>query len=481
MDTLIGRHLELKELQSAIDSRRSEFVILYGRRRIGKTFLVRCFCQDNYSFHFVGAHKKNNRTQLNNFREQLLRYSKRKRIPELKNWHEAFVQLEQYLEKCTAKRKVLFFDEMPWMDTQKSDFVSELEYFWANWVQNRDDIVFIACGSATTWMKEKLEDNQGGLHNRITHRIYLRPFYLSECKQYLQANGFEWSDYQILQYYMVFGGVPYYMSLLQRNLSLVQNIDNLLFRRGGSLSDEFSELYNALFKRADRYIKIVQLLATKQEGFTKTDIINGTGYSGGGLTKMLNNLERCDFVVSYAQFGNKTKQTLYRLCDFYTLFYFRFIRDNRSRDEQYWQHHFADRSVATWEGFTFEQVCMRHLPQLKQGLGIAGIATEASSWRYIAKADEGSKGAQIDLVIARADQMIHLCEMKFAATVYSITKDYAERLNERRQLFMEQTGMTRGVVLTFVTPLGLKEGMHTSTVHSSLTNVDLFRELAIGI
>ena len=294
MDTLIGRHLELKELQSAIDSRRSEFVILYGRRRIGKTFLVRCFCQDNYSFHFVGAHKKNNRTQLNNFREQLLRYSKRKRIPELKNWHEAFVQLEQYLEKCTAKRKVLFFDEMPWMDTQKSDFVSELEYFWANWVQNRDDIVFIACGSATTWMKEKLEDNQGGLHNRITHRIYLRPFYLSECKQYLQANGFEWSDYQILQYYMVFGRVPYYMSLLQRNLSLVQNIDNLLFRRGGSLSDEFSELYNALFKRADRYIKIVQLLATKQEGFTKTDIINGTGYSGGGLTKMLNNLERCD-------------------------------------------------------------------------------------------------------------------------------------------------------------------------------------------
>ena len=475
MESLIGRQTELAELQRAMDSKRSEFVILYGRRRVGKTFLVRSFCKDTYSFHFVGAHKKPLLTQLANFREALQGFYPDADIPELQNWHEAFRQLANCLAQSKEPRKVVFFDEMPWIDTQKSDFVSELEYFWSSWVQNRDDIVFIACGSATTWMKEKLEDNQGGLHNRITHRIYLRPFYLSECKQYLQSNGFEWEDYQILQFYMIFGGVPYYMSLLRPQLSLVENVDALIFRRGGDLHDEFKELYNALFKRADKYIRIVQLLATKREGFTKTEISDETGYSGGGLTKILENLERCDFVVSYAQYGNKTKQTLYRLCDFYTLFYFRYVKDNRSKDEQYWLHHFQDRSVESWEGFTFEEVCLRHLPQIKRGLGISGMATEASSWRFVPKKDDKRKGAQVDLVISRADKMIHLCEMKFSAKTYAIQKDYAERLTARKLLFMEENDIERGVVLTFVTPYGLKEGMHTSLVHSSLTAKDLFQ------
>lgn len=476
MENLIGRTLEISELQNAMQSQRSELIVIYGRRRVGKTFLVRSFFNDNYTFHFVGAHGKKSQTQLQYFRETLQQYCK-KDIPQLNNWHEAFLQLQDYLEGTKDKRKVLFFDEMPWIDTQKSDFVSELEYFWANWVQNRDDIVFIACGSATAWMKEKLEDNKGGLHNRITHRIYLRPFYLSECKAYLRNNGFDWDNYQIMQLYMIFGGVPYYLSLLQRNLSLTENIDALLFRRGGTLSDEFSELYNALFKSADRYIAIVQLLSTKREGFTKAEIEAGTGYSGGGLTKMLDNLERCDFVLSYSQYGNKTKQTLYRLCDFYTLFYFRYIKDNRTRDEQYWQHHFQDRSVAAWEGYSFEELCLRHLPHIKHGLGISGIATEASAWRYIPQKGDDRKGAQVDLVISRVDKIIHLCEMKFAAGQYVITKDYAERLTARKQLFMEVNRISRGVVHTFVTPYGLKQGSNTSIVHSSLTSDELFVEL----
>ena len=477
MEHLIGRQSELNELQNAVDSKRSEFIILYGRRRVGKTFLVRSFCKDTYSFHFVGAHRKKMQDQLNYFRETLVRYQPGVEIPELLNWHDAFLHLASYLEQCKQARKVVFFDERPWMDTQKSDFVSELEYFWANWVQNRDDIVFIACGSATTWMKEKLEDNKGGLHNRITHRIYLRPFYLSECREYLHSNGFDWNEYQIMQYYMVFGGVPYYLSLLRPQLSLVENVDALIFCRGGALSDEFNELYNALFKKADKYIRIVQLLSTKREGFTKTDIEAQTGFSGGGLTKILDNLERCDFIVSYAQYGNKKKQTLYRLCDFYTLFYFRYVKDNNSKDEQYWLHHFQDRSVEIWEGFSFEELCLRHLPHIKHGLGISGMATEASSWRYVPKNDDERKGAQVDLVISRADKMIHLCEMKFSETPYVISKSYSDRLMERKQLFMTENGISRGVVLTFVSPYGLQEGKNTSMVHSSLTAKELFYPL----
>ena len=292
MDKLIGREYECSELKHALESDRSELIIMYGRRRVGKTFLVRRFFNDTYTFHYVGAHKQNKSIQLQYFRESLIRFSSDQLIPQLNNWHDAFLALERYLENCNDKRKVLFFDEMPWMDTQGSDFVDELEYFWATWVQNRDDIVFIACGSATSWMKDRLEDNQGGQHNRITHRIYLRPFYLSECRAYLKEHGFDWDDYQILQCYMIFGGVPYSLSLLRPYLSLPQNVDFLVFRRGGDLSDEFDELYNALFNKADRYLAIVKLLSTKREGFTRSEIEKGIGYGGGGLSKMLGNLER---------------------------------------------------------------------------------------------------------------------------------------------------------------------------------------------
>lgn len=474
MEKLVGRKNELQELEWAMHSDRSELIVLKGRRRIGKTFLVRSFFNDKYTFHFVGAHKKGKETQLANFRDALTRHSGSNDIPKLCSWHDAFTALSRYLENCTEERKVIFFDEMPWADTHGSDYVEELEYFWANWVQNRDDIVFIACGSATSWMKEKIEDNQGGLHNRITHRIYLRPFFLCECQEYLQNHGFDWDEYTIMQMYMIFGGVPYYLSLLRPYLSLPQNVDNLLFVTGGDLSDEFNELYSALFKNADKYVNIITFLYTKREGFTRQQIESATGYSGGGLTKMLNNLESCDFIVSYQQFGNKSKQTLFRLCDFFTLFYLKYMRDNRSKDEQYWQHHFMDRSVEAWEGFSFEQLCLRHLPQIKHGLGISGIATEASAWRYVPRQDSNEKGAQIDLIIKRVDKMIHLCEMKFSEHPYTITKDYEAKLKARRLLFMEAKGESRGVVLTMITPKGIKPGVHTSTIHSEITVRDLF-------
>lgn len=477
MEELIGRKKELQELDWAMRSSRSELIILKGRRRVGKTFLVRSFFNDKYTFHFVGAHKKSKSVQLSNFRDSLIRYSGNTDLPAFHNWHEAFGALSMYLENCLDERKVIFFDEMPWADTHGSDFVEEMEYFWANWVQNRDDIVFIACGSATSWMKDKMEDNQGGLHNRITHRIYLRPFYLSECREYLQNHGFDWDEYTIMQMYMIFGGVPYYLSLLRPYLSLPQNVDNLLFVTGGDLSDEFNELYNALFSKADRYVKIIEYLYTKREGFTRQQIESATGFSGGGLTKMLNNLESCDFIVSYQQYGNKNKQTLYRLCDFFTLFYLKYMRSNRSKDEQYWQHHFMDRSVESWEGFSFEQLCLRHLPQIKHGLGISGIATESSAWRYTPSQDSEEKGAQIDLVIKRVDKMIHLCEMKFSEHPYVITKDYEDKLKARRLLFMDATGESRGVVLTMITPNGLKQGMHSSVIHSEITIKDLFFDL----
>ena len=269
----------------------------------------------------------------------------------------------------------------------------------------------------------------------------------------------------------------YYLSLLRPYLSLPENVDALIFRRGGDLSNEFKELYNALFRSADRYIVIVKLLSTKRQGFLRGEIEKATGFSGGGLTKMLDNLERCDFIISYGQYGNKSRQTLYRLADFYTLFYLRYVENNQSRDEQYWQHHFSDRSVEAWEGFTFEEVCLRHLPHIKFGLGISGMATESSAWRFIPTQDDQRKGAQIDLVIKRADKIIHLVEMKFSESPFVITKDYEQRLRDRKNLFMEVNKLQRGPVHTFITPMGIARGIHASLVHSQLTAKDLFASL----
>jgi len=479
MDKLIGREREIRELDRVCQSKRSELVILYGRRRVGKTFLVRSYFQGIYDFHFVGAHNKKQATQLSNFRQSLVKYGYTD-APELKDWTQAFACLAELLEKSNSVRKIVFIDEMPWIDTQQSDFLSSFEYFWNGWVAERDDIVLIACGSATSWMKEKLEHNQGGLHNRKTCQIYLRPFTLHECREYLLNQGIDWDEYQITQCYMVMGGVPYYLSLLHSELSLTQNIDELFFRHNAELREEFNELYPALFRNSDRYVAIVRFLATNRQGFLRGEIEKATGFSGGSLTKVLQNLERCDFITTYNQFGCHSKLTRYRLCDFYTIFYLKYVADDHSHDEQYWSHHCNDRSVESWEGFTFEQICFSHLDQIKYGLGISGMATDASTWRYVAKKDESEeekhrRGTQVDLVIQRADKILHLCEMKFASSEYTITSDYAEKLRYRQSLFMSENKIKHGVVFTFVTPYGVAKGKYYNMLHSELTLKDLFR------
>ena len=321
-------------------------------------------------------------------------------------------------------------------------------------------------------MVDKLIDNRGGLHSRITRRIYLHSFTLRECQQYLNEAGFDLDEYQILQNYMVMGGVPYYLSLLEPTMSMQQNIDNLFFSHDAILGKEFDELYNALFTNTDRYLTIVKLLSKHRKGLTRKEIEKATGFSGGSLSRTLTNLEQCDFIMGYNQIGNKSKQTIYKLVDFYTYFYYRFVENNRSNDENYWMHHFQDHSVEAWEGFSFELICQLHSYQIKFALGISGIATEVASWRSMT--DEHSAGSQVDLVIKRVDKIVHLCEMKFCEKPFVISSDYATKLKNRKAVFCEKTGITRGVVNTFVTPYGVQKGKYQNIVHSEVTAKDLF-------
>lgn len=361
---------------------------------------------------------------------------------------------------------------MPWIDTQKSDFVAALENFWNGWAARRNDIVFIASGSATSWMVDNLIENQGGLHARITSSIYVRPFTLHETEAYLLRKHCKWDRYQILQCYMVFGGIPFYLSLINAKESLVQNVDRLFFAQGGIMRSEFDELYNALFSNADLYISVVKGLAAHHDGMSREEISKATGITGGTLTRVLTNLERCDFISRNQNFAHKVKDTIYRLVDFYTLFYYKFILPDVSGDEQWWSHHFESRQVSTWQGLTFEIVCLMHTDSIKRALGISGMATEVSSWRKAAT--DGQNGGQIDLVIKRADRIIHLCEMKFSKSQYRITEAYEQLLRQRLELFQSSTKTKYSLVITFVTTYGIADGLHHSLVHSEVTMEQLF-------
>lgn len=471
---LIARNDECNRIKACMESDQSEFITVCGRRRIGKTFLVDCFFDSTYDFSYVGGHNLTTKLQLRNFAKAINKYAKLGKAPVFENWYDAFDALEEYLESIGDNRKkTIFIDEMPWIDTQKSDFVSALENFWNGWACRRTDIVLIASGSATSWMADNIEENQGGLHGRITAKLYLQPFNLNETEEFLVARGFSWDKYQILQCYMLTGGVPYYLKMLNPKLSFGQNTDLLCFRETGDLRNEFSELYSALFNNADKYIEIVRLLFNKDQGLTKQEINRVMKMNQATIERYLRNLRLCSFISEGVRFGSKVP--VYRLVDFYSIFYFKFIEKQAIVDEDWWIHNMNGHSVLSWMGRTFEIICMQHYRQIKKALGIAGVATSVATWRY--KGDENNKGAQVDMTIERADRVIHLCEMKFYKDKFKLTDDYLRRLQERRATFIHTKRVRKAVVNTLVTTFGLSNPTYSSFVHSEITMEDLFLPL----
>lgn len=472
MDKLIGRKLEQAKLQACMESERSEFVVVYGRRRIGKTFLVRRFFKDNYAFSFVGKHEMGREQQLAEFAKELMRYSHSTFVPQLKNWTEAFDAVQRLLETYDIPgKKVVFFDEMPWMDTPKSDFVSALENFWNGWANMRDDIVLVACGSATSWMVDKLLHNQGGLFNRITQKLYLRPFKLSEMEQYLDEKHFGWNRYQIAQCYMILGGIPFYLTLLNPKLSLLSNIDELFFADAHAmLRTEYNELYSTLFKRPDNYLAVIRMLTERKEGFTRKEISEKTKLGGAALSKILSDLEQCDFIFSYARYGNAKNNAIYRIKDFYTLFYYKYVNGIDTKDSLRWTHLSSTPQVSSWQGFSFELLCLLHLDEIKKALGIDRILNDASAWR----SKQPEQNTQIDLVIERADHNINLCEMKFSSGMYAIDKGYEQKLRERMSIFLAETMTRCSTRITMVTTYGVLQNKHSGIVNDEVLLDDLF-------
>lgn len=476
MEIMVGRTAEKQILDEILESPASELVAIYGRRRVGKTFLVHSVFENEIVFEFTGSHNAPVKTQLENFSRELTKIAK-SRVPLAvpSNWGAAFAMLEAWLEPQIQKqKKVVFFDEFPWLDTPRSNFLSAFSYFWNNWAVKQKNLLVIICGSAASWMIKNVVHNKGGLHNRITQSIRLLPFNLAETEAYLKSRSVNLDRYQILQIYMTMGGIPFYLKNVRKGESAAQCIDRTCFTKDGTLRDEFNKLYGSLFDHAEHHMKIVKELSKKGKGLTRNEIIVACKLSSGGTTTtILNELEESGFITSYVPFEKATKDAIYKLTDAYSLFYLKYIENHKTNAANTWIRLSSTSSWKSWSGIAFETICLKHIEQIKKALGIAAVQTTESVWRYVP--GKGMPGAQIDLLIDRNDYSINICEMKYSDSEYTVTKTYAEELKRKRDVLRRETKTKKTVFITMVTTFGVLKNVHSiGNVDNQLTMDALF-------
>lgn len=459
--SIIEREAEIKILERLLHSGEPELLAIYGRRRVGKTFLIKTYYKEHLTFSCSGQYNGKTREQLTNFIEQLnVYFPKNKELLHAETWQFAFNRLRSCLENSRgSKKKVIFFDELPWLDSHKSGFLSSFSYFWNEFASQRKDLLVVICGSAASWIIEKVVNNKGGLHNRITQRIRLLPFTLQETEIYLQHRNIRLERYQLLQLYMIMGGVPAYLNAVERGKSVTQNIETICFSKDGALAGEFDNLYAALFNTPEKHIQVIQALAKKNTGLTRSGILKtGKLLTGGNITNVLNELVESGFIQLTLPYGKKEKDSLYRLSDPFSLFYYKFMHAQKLYDKGQWIGRQSTPGYLSWCGYAFENICFGHLDQVKKALQIGGVQSTASSWRQPGTSSEA--GAQIDLLLDRADQCINICEIKFSTQPFVIDKKYARELEQKLAAFRQNTRSRKTLFLTFITTYGLSDTIY---------------------
>ncbi len=481
MENIIGRKKEIKEIKDLYHSGKAEFVAIYGRRRIGKTFLVDEALKGKITFRHAGLSPVDEATEKNSLKNQLkhfylslqLQGMKKSKCPT--NWLEAFFLLSKYLEeKDNGSRQVIFLDELPWLDTPRSGFITAFEGFWNTWACHRSNIMLVCCGSANSWMLNNLVNNHGGLYGRTTYEIKLAPFTLNECEAYYQSKGIKMSRYDITQGYMIFGGIPYYLGYMKKGLSLAQNIDQLFFTNNAKLKIEYDRLFASVFSNPEEMKRIVNFLGTKHMGYTRIEISDALHIpAGGNLSKMLGALIASDFIEIYVPFGYTKKQEYYRLTDPFCLFYQKFVNGHDALDDNFWMHNIDSSAINSWRGIAFEEICFLHINQIKEALGIAGVSSAQSAWTD--KGDENKEGLQIDMLIDRKDNIINMCEMKFYNEEFSVSKSYHSVLMHRQNSLAEHISKKKAIHSTLITTYGLKYNEYSGDFQQVVTLDDLFR------
>ena len=474
---LIGRDTEKEKIDRMLLSGQAEFLAVYGRRRVGKTYLIRQYLKNNIVFDFTGTKDGAKEQQLLHFFDEYVKRAGAKREKQApSSWYEAFSYLASYLKRLPKlKRKhVVFIDEMPWLDNPKSNFISALEFFWNQHVSAMDNVVLIACGSASSWIKKKLINARGGLYNRVTQRIKLEPFNLHETALFINTLGAKLTSYQIVEIYMVMGGIPFYLKEIIKGKSATQLIDEICFSPKGLLNGEYAQLYHSLFKNADYHIKIIETLSARPQGITRLDIALKTKISEASLSRTLEELVECDFISFYEPLINKKKEAIYKLTDLYSLFYLKFIKANKGGGKGTWERLCNKSTYIAWSGYAFENICMMHIDQIKKALGISGIYSTTSSWLF--KGNDTLPGCQVDMIIDRADQTINLCEAKFTKENFAITKSYAAQLRMKKSVFRQATQTKKATFTTLLTTYqALKNEHYLGEIDNEVTMDKLFK------
>ena len=471
---IIGRKYEMNYIDQTLKSNRPEFVAVYGRRRVGKTYLIKEYFNGRFSFYSTGVPNTKTREQLKAFNEALIEYGCEERnIP--KDWFEAFRRLKNilisdcvYIDEVSGRR-VVFLDELPWMDTARSDFKSALDYFWNSWASTQQDLVLIVCGSATSWIIKNLLQSTGGFYNRVSRKLRIMPFSLAEGQEFYVENGISMSRDEMISAYMAFGGIPYYLNLLDRRKSLAQNVEALCFKESGELYFEYDTLFKSLFKKYEIHTAIINVLAEKRAGITRKELAARKEIPDGeGLTKALMELEQCGFIRKYRNFRCEKNGSIYQITDPFILF----SKYVRMRNINSWLSFIGTPAYNAWSGNAFETVCFNHIPQIKNALGISGIESNEYAWR----STESRPGAQIDMLIDRSDNVINVCEVKYSNKEFAIDAAYEKNLNNKLDSFSMESGTKKSLHLTFITANGLTHNEHSGKVINEISADDLFTE-----
>jgi uncharacterized protein len=474
---VIGREQEQGTFKKLLQSPQAEFAVIYGRRRVGKTYLVKEFFEEQLVFSFTGSYETETAIQINNFYLELKRvWALNEAAKAPQNWSEAFHLLTDYLLTFKGKPEkiVVFIDELPWLDRTGAGFVSALAYFWNQHGSRMNNLILMTCGSAASWILRKLLNDKGGLHNRITKRIELKPFTLRETEAFCAYKNLKFTQYQIAQLYMVMGGVPYYWQAIEQGKSVPQVIDQLCFEQSGLLATEFKPLFQSLFRNAENHIAIIETLAKYPYGLTRYQISEYSKIGNGGtFSRILEQLIDCGFVKVLNPFGKKTKDAVYRIIDFYSIFYIKFIQGNVSDRTNVWQNLSNGASYQSWTGYAFENICLTHLKSIHEALGISGIYTQVSSFHF--KGDETLPGVQIDLIIDRNDGIVNLCEAKFSNTEFVLTKEYTATLRRRRTVFQQVSKTKKSITTVLLTTYpALQNKYYTEEIHAEVSLDRLF-------
>lgn len=485
MQKIVARHREIELLEKCLNSKNAEFIAVYGRRRIGKTFLIRSFfsTQKNY-FEITGMKDGKLSDHLMNFSEALSRkFFNGLPILPPKNWRDAFSLLTSELKKIPkTERVVLFFDELPWLASKKSQFMAHLDYIWNTQWSLMPNLILIVCGSAAFWVIDHLIHAKGGLHNRLTQTILLEPFTLAETNEFLRSKSMRLIKKQVLELYMAIGGVPHYLNAIEKGKTAAENIGNLCFQRNGLLYDEFPTLFRSLFDAAEINLKIIRLIAENRYGISRTKLLDSISLkTGGTFNKRMEELEAAGFIQSFVPYGKKNKDHYYRIIDEYSLFYLKWIepvvkRGYKVDPVSHWMNKIQTSSYQSWGGYSFEGICIKHVNFIRKALGLDKVACETGSWRFIPGKKKDEQGVQIDLLFDREDGAIHLCEIKYSLDKFKIDKSYAQSLLTKMDVFEKNFKSKKQLFLTLISTFGIQESIWSQELISNQVTMDVFFE-----